>query len=944
MNLALAMRSLLAAFLPDPRARRRLVRSPACLPVAALVLSSPVSNVARAEYLENFESPPVHPVAMTPDGNRLLVAHTADARLVVFDLMGDDGPVLAQEIQVGLDPVTVRARTGTEAWVVNHISDSISIVDLETGTVVRTLLVGDEPTDVVFAGVSQRAFVCLSQEDAIRVFDPADLDAPAVTIPLLASDPRSLAVSPDGGAVYVCALDSGNNTTIVPWRFVEQGGGAPPPIPPPGVDMPDPPRAGLIVRHDGAHWVDERGRSWDPYAPYLVLDNDVLAIDAGSLRVTRAFRGVGTSLMNLAVHPRTGRIYCSNIEALNHVRFEPVLRGRFAENRVTVIDPAAGAVRPRDLNAHVSHGFSFGTPEERARSLAFPLDLAVDPETERVYLAAFGSSRLGVLDADGRVVGRIAVGHGPAGIALDPARGCLYVFNRFDGTLSVVDVASQRETGVVSVGYDPTPTEVARGRRLLYDGEATSAHGDLACGTCHIFGGTDNLAWDLGNPLGEYIPPPGPGFSGLHPMKGPMVTQSLKGLHGTEPFHWRGDRAGLEDFNPAFVSLMGRESPLGPDDFRDFESFVFSMRYPPNPFRSLDGGLPDPPGGPSAARGEDLFLHGRLAAGFINCVDCHGLPSGTIGSLVHHTDLLQDQDMKIPQLRNLYEKSRFDNTARATVRAFGFTHEGSVDDLQSFLSSPRFLFENDQQKHDVAAFLFAFSTDTHAAVGAQWTFDGTNEAAGRARLDILALLADMDAIGIVAKGTDASGTARGWMYELGYWMADRLSDPPLETDALLAAAGVGTEITVTAVIDGTERRLGIDRDGDGVYDRDEIDAGFDPGDPSSRPLSAGLADAGAVGGIRLRLDPPSPNPAFVESRIPVLLPAGPGGARITIHGADGRIVRRLDFGRAGGQAGPETAIVWDLRDERGRPASAGTYFVRLSAQGHAAVRRLTIAH
>ena len=57
-------------------------------------------------------------------------------------------------VPVGLEPVAVAARTNTEVWVVNHLSDSVSIVDLGATPprVVRTLLVGDEPRDIVFAG------------------------------------------------------------------------------------------------------------------------------------------------------------------------------------------------------------------------------------------------------------------------------------------------------------------------------------------------------------------------------------------------------------------------------------------------------------------------------------------------------------------------------------------------------------------------------------------------------------------------------------------------------------------------------------------------------------------------------------------------------------------------------------------------------------------------
>ncbi|MFM7173570.1 MAG: hypothetical protein ACKO4U_11115, partial [Caldilinea sp.] len=31
----------------------------------------------------------------------------------------------------------------------------------------------------------------------------------------------------------------------------------------------------------------------------------------------------------------------------------------------------------------------------------------------------------------------------------------------------------------------------------------------------------------------------------FHPMKGPMSTQSLRGLAGQGPMHWRGDRTGV---------------------------------------------------------------------------------------------------------------------------------------------------------------------------------------------------------------------------------------------------------------------------------------------------------------------------------------------------------------------------------------------------------------
>src|SRR5262245_43072337 len=110
-----------------------------------------------AAYM-NFESPQVHPVDLSPSGKTLAVCNTAARSIQLFDLTGAF-PQPTLSIAVGLDPVTVRFRTDTEAWVANFISDSISIIDLQRGCVVETLATMDEPADIVFAGSPKRAFV-----------------------------------------------------------------------------------------------------------------------------------------------------------------------------------------------------------------------------------------------------------------------------------------------------------------------------------------------------------------------------------------------------------------------------------------------------------------------------------------------------------------------------------------------------------------------------------------------------------------------------------------------------------------------------------------------------------------------------------------------------------------------------------------------------------------
>ncbi len=66
-------------------------------------------------------------------------------------------------MRVGLEPVAVAVQSRREVWVVNHLSDSVSVVDVTSPRnpwVDKTLLVGDEPRDIVFAGPQRsRAFV-----------------------------------------------------------------------------------------------------------------------------------------------------------------------------------------------------------------------------------------------------------------------------------------------------------------------------------------------------------------------------------------------------------------------------------------------------------------------------------------------------------------------------------------------------------------------------------------------------------------------------------------------------------------------------------------------------------------------------------------------------------------------------------------------------------------
>ncbi len=903
------------------------------LDIVVLLIGFTVMSTAAVQAGEvNFESPPVHPVELSADGSQLYVAHTADHRLVTFSLAGP-APVVISEVMVGLEPVTVRSRTATEVWVVNHVSDSISVVDVSTGNVLGTLNVGDEPTDVVFTG--GRAFVCVSQEDLLRVYDLANLDAPPVDILLSMSDPRSLAVSNDGNTVYVSALDSQNQTTVIGNDTVWSNGGLPSPNPPMAGGLPAAPQVGLIVRHDGANWVDDAGGNWSGVVPYTMPDHDVLGFDATTFGVVATFTGVGTTLFNLAVHPNDD-LYVTNQEAFNEIRFEPNLKGSFAQNRVTRISPG-GSVAAHHLNAHINYADAAGTANERALSISTPLDLEIASSGNEIYVTGFGSRKIAVLDAAGNVTRRIDVGEGPAGLALDEARNRLYVYNRFASTLSDVDL-SDDTSAEVPLGFDPSTPEVLEGRKFLYDGEVSSAHGDLSCATCHLFGGMDNLGWDLGDPAGDLIPvPPGqvvplPPF---HPMKGPMTTQSLKGLTATEPLHWRGDRATFADFNPAFVGLMGRSTELDAADFQRFEDFVFAMEYPSNPFLELDGTFAPDLNGADPANGESLFLTAELV-GNLDCVSCHALPAGQSAAIIPGFALQEPEAKVVPQLRNMYEKTRFDATASTTVRGFGFISNGSVPDLFEFLEFSAFEFTSDDDQRDVEAYLLSFPTATHPAVGAQATLDGTNDAQWTARLNTLESLADANSVGLVVKSLVA-GQPRGWVYAGGGQYTPDKENEAAVSRAVLLAGSQPAGVTFTGVVAGCEWRLGVDRDLDGFRDGDELDGGSDPGDPASTPDPVTAVDNldQLVSSLWLM----GSNPARGESQLGFRL-AQDGAAELNVYDVRGRLVRRL-VAREHRARGIHTAR-WNLRGDDGQRVPAGVYYVQMLAGTESATRRLAV--
>src|SRR5258708_5365032 len=120
---------------------------------------APVAASSTGPSFVEFESGPVRPIAMSSDGTLLFAVNTPNGTLEIFNIT-PAGPVFQSRVPVGMEPVAVAARNNNELWVVNHLSDSVSIVSL-TGAphVTRTLLVADDTRDIISAGSPPPAFI-----------------------------------------------------------------------------------------------------------------------------------------------------------------------------------------------------------------------------------------------------------------------------------------------------------------------------------------------------------------------------------------------------------------------------------------------------------------------------------------------------------------------------------------------------------------------------------------------------------------------------------------------------------------------------------------------------------------------------------------------------------------------------------------------------------------
>lgn len=507
----------------------------------------------QAVKKSTFESVPSRPLALSDDGSLLYVINSQSDCLEIYQTAPGDDLKLVSTVAVGIGPVSVAVRTASEVWVVNHVSDSVSIVDIAGQPHIRrTLQVGDEPWDVAFANSPRhrnatrnyrdRAFITaafrgqnnpqfklqylllnrLDTKDGSKgeligradlwAFDLDDGRAPKLAglINTFTTSLRALAVDRSGNRVFAASFKSGNRTAITPVTFDKLVG---PKWSADGLGNVEP--FAIVQQQKDKRWMDADGNVWPTFMNYDVSDNDLFVIDAAAdlkvgnpdrpifnrQAIAETVESIGNVLFNSYFDDAHNRLLISAVDAHNTTTMQENLKGVFVSNRLKVIDFNQKPAKVSSLDLDTLMGDAKQKP-----GLALPGGLLASGADGQVLVAAMGTNEVVGFNLDQALAGggkapsvqQVPMPGGPIAVVAGADAQTFYSYNYITDSVSIF---KQSATGLAAAGsrqlYNPEVDYIQRGRRYLYDATLTSANNRVTCGSCHIFGGDDKIQWTL---------------------------------------------------------------------------------------------------------------------------------------------------------------------------------------------------------------------------------------------------------------------------------------------------------------------------------------------------------------------------------------------------------------------------------------------------------------
>ena len=289
----------------------------------------------------------------------------------------------------------VRADT---AFITNQSSEDLSVVDLDTGEVLRTTAIGGKPAGIAvgrhWGNAPQRLYVVSPGNKTVSVLDgEGRAVADRIELP---GGPLGIAVHPSGSPIYVADWYGARL-----WAVVPDGGVVG------EISTGDSP-SGIAVTPDGAKVLSADRDS-----------NQVTIADAQTLAVL-ARVPVGTRPFGITIDPAGRHAYTADV----------------GSNTVTVIDIAAATAIGQVPTGERPYAVAL------AGGKGFVTDQYADTVT------VFDLATLAP-------IGRIDVGEYPEGIDVSQDGRSVIVANWFSNTLSVIDVETLAVTREIDVGDGP---------------------------------------------------------------------------------------------------------------------------------------------------------------------------------------------------------------------------------------------------------------------------------------------------------------------------------------------------------------------------------------------------------------------------------------------------------------------------------------------------------
>lgn len=541
---------------------------------------------------------------------------TAGWVLAVLALLGTSQGTAGSDDSQYLSPGEIAVSPdGGKLYAVCEASDELRAVDTRTGAVLKSVSVGRVPRGLTLSPDGSRIFVANSWDDNVSVIDAERL---TLSETLTAGwEPTSVATDQEGKTLYV-ANRLGDDISVI--------------------DLATEHEIKRIPAGHGASYLARAGSTPFIYCSHIYPGiKGARRVPESQLTVIEGSHGavVGTQTM-------------ANAAGVFHIAFSD-------DGRLGI----AAHLRPKNLIplAHVEHGWAFGNSlllfgpdtgravtvplDEIDRYFAMPFGVAVTPDKSKIYVSASGSDSVTVISvprllsfvkAQGNsfandlsassnyVLGRIPVGRNPRGIALSPDGKRLYVANRMDDTIGVIDTATDSVIKTFDLGGPRRVTRLRHGEQLFYSA-AFAFQGQFGCANCHIDATIDGLQWDL--------EPDGFG-------RDIVDNRSIEDLAGTAPFKWNGKNPDLPtECGPRTEKYIFRSQSYNEKELADLTLFVASIPARPNRYRRRDGQLTA-----EQMRGKVIFERARYKSGrpiprHNQCGYCHRGPKYTNQKLAY---------------------------------------------------------------------------------------------------------------------------------------------------------------------------------------------------------------------------------------------------------------------------------------------------------------------